>query len=260
MTSTAHWYHKDGRSAHRWMGKNGKERGTTIKDARENGLFPSVTTILSVLAKPELETWKFRQITDAARANATWAIMDADTYHARVMNAAFQQVEDAADLGTRIHAAIEQYLYSGEQPAEDLRPYVDAAVRWSLECNVTYQAHELRLVNATEGYAGTTDAAICRGNQRGILDFKSRKTKPGMACTPWSGQAAQIAAYHVAHFGAIEDTDLGVNVFISTTEPGRVEATWYDAGILRREWEFFLHAAAIWRHVKGYDPRLSLPA
>lgn len=257
MANDEHWYDRDGNSMHRIVGANGKERATTIRDARKLGLYPSVTTVLGVLAKRELDEWKARQITAACYAHHAAGPLapdwDHNIYHAEMTERAFKQVDDAADLGTRIHAAIEAAFTSKPwDPA--LEVYIRAVNDWVQENGIAFLAHELRLVNPLEGYAGTTDADVRKGDRRGILDFKSRKTKPGFPCEPWSGQAAQIAAYHVARFGTIEPEDFGVNVFISTTEPGRIEAAWYDADTLAAEWRMFQHACAIWQHLRKYHP------
>jgi hypothetical protein len=57
------------------------------------------------------------------------------------------------------------------------------------------------LVNTKHGYAGKVDV-IAKGprGKRLILDYKTRKTKPGQACTPYDGQAMQIAAYAATAF------------------------------------------------------------
>jgi len=113
-------------------------------------------------------------------------------------------------------------------------------------------------VNQNEGYAGTTDVAMKSTRGFGILDFKTRKTKPGQACTPFDGQAMQIAAYHVPHYHSVPHAEahaVGCNLFVSTTEPGRVEACWYDGAQLEKEWEAFKACCVIWRHFKNYDPR-----
>ena len=44
-----------------------------------------------------------------------------------------------------------------------------------------------------------------------------------------------------------------INIYISTTEPGRIEAYVHDDPV--SEFNFFLNVCAVWRHVKGYDPR-----
>ena len=65
-SENGHWYAPDGTPAYTIIGKNGKERNTTLRDARTLELRPSVTTIISVMAKPGLEQWKLNQVLMAA--------------------------------------------------------------------------------------------------------------------------------------------------------------------------------------------------
>ena len=51
---------------------------------------------------------------------------------------------------------------------------------------------------------------------------------------------------------------LAANVFVSTTEPGRVEVVKHAN--IARDWEAFKLVAALWRYVKGYDPRKAVAA
>jgi len=105
------------------------------------------------------------------------------------------------------------------------------------------------------GYAGRCD--VLGHDAKGgpvVIDYKTRKTKPKQACKPYDTQGMQLAAYAVAHYG--EDMLPQVkawNVYISTTEVGRVEG--YQHESLLPHWEAFKAAAALWRHIKGYDPR-----
>ena len=57
-----HWYTRDGVPRYTVIGKNGKERATTLRDARTENLVPSVTTVLNVAAKPALTQWLQKQI------------------------------------------------------------------------------------------------------------------------------------------------------------------------------------------------------
>src|SRR5690606_33309269 len=95
---------------------------------------------------------------------------------------------------------------------------------------IKFIERELCLVNRQEGFAGTMDVA-CRYGESGkigVIDFKTRKTKPGVAVTSYDGQAMQIAAYGATYWGEENLHRLyGANVFISTTEPGRVEVVSY---------------------------------
>ena len=54
-SEAGHWYTRSGDPMYTIMGKStGKPRNTTLRDARELNLVPSVTTILNVAAKPAL--------------------------------------------------------------------------------------------------------------------------------------------------------------------------------------------------------------
>ena len=61
-SESGHWYAADGSPAYKIIGKNGKERNTTVRDARERNLVPSVTTVLGLVAKPGLSNWLQQQV------------------------------------------------------------------------------------------------------------------------------------------------------------------------------------------------------
>ena len=63
---SGHWYTREGEPMYTIIGANGKERNTTLRDAKKEGLVPSVTTILSMIAKPSLENWKIDQALNSA--------------------------------------------------------------------------------------------------------------------------------------------------------------------------------------------------
>ena len=67
-SESGHWYSLEGEPMYTIIGANGKERNTTLRDAKSIGLVPSVTTILGMVAKPALENWK---ITQAIKSAAT---------------------------------------------------------------------------------------------------------------------------------------------------------------------------------------------
>lgn len=247
-----HWYNDAAESCHTIIGANGKERPTTLRDARKNGWYPSVSGILGVLDKGDLSDWKHRQITEAAFLTQPKPGEFPAAYHSRIMEAAFKQVGDAAEMGTRIHKAIEQH-FQGETYDEALSVYVDAVDKWLLSNEVELIKQEIRLCNCVEGFAGTTDALISSSKGDGVLDFKTRKTKPGKPVEPYNTQVMQIAAYGMTAIPNLNP--IGVNVYISVTEPGRIDDAWYSTDEVAEAWEMFKHCAALWRYTKGYDPR-----
>jgi hypothetical protein len=226
-------------------------RKTTIADARKMGLYPSVTTVLGILDKPQLMDWKLEQVALAAFNSPANGSEPFEVYHQHLLTKAFEQVSDAADLGTAIHAALEAH-FKGAPIEAGMDTYVEPVARLIEREGIAFTEHELRLVNAQIGYAGTTDAVITRNGQTGILDFKSRKTKPGVACTPWETEPLQIAAYGVAKFGQIPK--IGANVYISTTEKGRVEIWWHNYEDLTEAWKAFRSCVDIWQYQKSYRP------
>ena len=253
-----HWYTSERAPAHKQENKSrpGETRPTTLRDAKAQGLLPSVTTVIGVLDRPQLTTWKLEQVAAAAYGlvfipKLQYATLE--DWTGFIIDQAFKQVETAADLGIGIHAAIEAWA-QGKPYDPAMTVYVEAVAKWAASEQVTFVSNEEVLVDPDHGYAGTTDATIACPRGKGILDFKSRKTKPGLPATPFDGQPMQVAAYHNAKFGSFAPDHVGVNLFISTTEPGRVDATWYTSDQLQREWSAFAHALALWKHLKGYDP------
>ncbi len=250
-----HWYRADGTPAHRMQTADGAgERVTTLRDARRLGLFPSVTSILGILAKPGLDEWRLNQVAFAAQRCPIAEGESIEYWARRVKEAAFEQVETAADLGTMIHGALEAAM-AGEAYDPAMAEYVEPVLAWKRETGIVIVEREVRLVNTAHGFAGTADVMFRFGeNGIGILDYKTRKTKPGEKVTAYDNQAMQLAAYAATYWGE-ENVGrvLAANVFISTTEPGRMEVVKHEA--LERDWQAFTMAAALWRYVKGYDPR-----
>ncbi len=248
----SHWYNKAGEAVFEVpKAKGGGTRKTTIADARKMGLYPSVTTVLGILDKPQLGDWKLEQMALAAFNSPANGSEPFEVYHQHLLTKAFEQVSDAADLGTAIHAALESH-FKGQPVEAGMDTYVEPVARLIEREGISFNEHELRLVNAQVGYAGTTDAVITRAGQTGILDFKSRKTKPGIACTPWETEPLQIAAYGVAKFGCVPE--IGANVYISTTEKGRVEICWHSYEDLAEAWKTFQSCVQIWQYLKSYRP------
>lgn len=252
MINSSRWYDTDGNSVYEVPNKTkGGMRRPTLADARKLGLLPSTTTILQVLAKPELDTWKQKQVLHAALTLPRNPDESDDDFMDRVMVDAFEQVDDAADLGKGIHAALESH-FGRQRFDQKFAPYVIIVDNWVRDNGIKFLAHELRIVSK-QGYAGTTDALIAVDGRdgTGILDFKSRKSKPDYTMKPWASEPMQIASY-----AKPKGATFGVNLFLSTTEPGRIEATWYEPEQLAAEYEAFLNAFRLWSHLNKYTPNV----
>lgn len=255
MSKSLHWYDGDGKAVHTQPTTSATAksptRPTTVKDALKHGLYPSVTSKIGIIDNYQLNDWKQREVIKTASLNPQRDGEPDEAYSKRVIDAAFEQVSDAADLGTAIHEALELH-FTGADYNPMYSPYVQAVDKWVTDNKVTFEAHELRLVNKAYGYAGTTDAAFRCPKGYGIMDFKSKRTKVGEKVTNYDSHLLQIAAYHQAHFQGFESLAIGCNLYISTTEVGRVEAVWYNDEDLRAAWGAFKHASELWDYIKGY--------
>ena len=143
---------------------------------------------------------------------------------------------------------------AGEPYDPELRVYVQPVLDWKEKTGIEIVDREIRVVNKAEGFAGTADVLFRYGQQGiGILDYKTRKTKPGEAVAAYDNQAMQLAAYAATYWGPENiDRVLAANVFISTTEPGRMEVVKHAD--LARDWQAFRMVAALWRYRKGTTP------
>lgn len=271
-----HWYSKDGKACHTQPTKKGAknaERPTTIRDARKLGLLPSVSGILGVMAKDSLTSWQIDKVIEACWGfPADDETVTLEQYAERVKEAAFAEVRAASDLGTKVHAAIENYLTTGLYEGREIltmpdgrnveaHELVEPALTALEKLNITPIASEKVLVSPFWGYAGTTDVLFeTADGERGVLDFKTKKTREGESIYEPEQHAMQIAAYWQAEWGreyewVIPPFACGYNVYVSTTEPGRVEVVKHDCKKLQEAWYAFACCLNLWRWQNKYDPR-----
>jgi len=258
--SSSHWYTRAGEPAHKQPKANGGGlRPTTLADARKKSLIPSVTTITGTMAKPTLERWKLNQVALTAYESRPTEDEAADYYCKRIVSQSMESTDEAATFGTEVHDALEKMFAKGIEPPEELAVYCQPVKNWFAEKGLQFIEAEKRLVNIKEGYAGMTDI-IARGKegQAAIIDWKTRKTRERQKVKPYDWQPEQIAAYAAAYWGeeaVLAGQVTGANVFISSTEPGRMDAWPYSGDQIKESYEIFLKINALWRYMKGYDPR-----
>jgi len=271
-TESGHWYSRDGKPCHTQPTKKGAKhptRPTTVADARKLGLLPSVSAMTKMLSAPGLERHKLAEVAKACYRSPAHPGEDMDTYVNAMIEASTEDLGKAADLGTKIHAYLEKH-YTEKLTSEDMAESVeinnteylmfgicDPVIEAVEKLNITIVASEKVLVNDLHGYAGTTDILFRTDNTVGVLDFKSKKTKPGVKVEPIDVHAMQIAAYIDAHWGIYTAGPTeGYNVYISTTEIGRVEIVRYSHAELLAAFEDFKCLCHLWRSRNQYDPRV----
>jgi hypothetical protein len=205
------------------------------------------------MAKPGLDRWKLQKAVEASMQVTRDEGEPDDRYIDRVIERSRDEVTEAADLGTKIHDAIDQ-AFDGIQASADIRKYVDPTMAYINGLGLGDIRREDVVVNAMEGYAGRVDLLAKFGMSNICIDFKTRKTNEGQKVAAYDFQPMQIAAYGMAAFKSLDNCH-GANVYISTTEPGRVEVISYSPEKLKTEYQAFIAMCEIWRFLKNYDPR-----
>ena len=210
-----------------------------------------------------LQRWKYRKVVEACFNRPAIGDESLEEYTDFVLSKAFDEADDAAQLGTRIHNCIEA-LVKGEDVAhpQDIINYAEDAINKMETLGISVVESEVVTVNRQFGYAGTTDISFEDRSSKhvGILDFKSKRTHEGEPVIPSFGHAAQLAAYYASYWsdrwshGGFQNA-IGYNIYISTTEPGRVDVVKYDGIQLAKEFVMFQNACGIWSYKNNYDPR-----
>jgi len=167
-SESGHWYLPDGSPAYTIIGKStGRERPTTLADARKLGLLPSVTTIINTIQKAGLDTWKQQQVLLAALTLPRLPDEPESDWLARVMQDSKATGREAAERGTHIHGIIESF-YEGVYIPE-LPPYV-RAVESVINEHFGQQLWVSEKSFAYGGYGGKCDLVAKSGF---VVDFKT---------------------------------------------------------------------------------------
>jgi hypothetical protein len=262
--SASHWYFPDGTPLHEVPRADGKgSRPTSLRDARKLGLFPSVTNVLSILAKPGLDAWKQEQAILAALTLPRTEGETLDDFAKRVLVDMTSEVGRAADRGSAVHAAIEGYAQGRWLPEDkEIARLFEPARQWFDKEVIAVHSVEIATAHLEWGYAGRVDlVATLRSTGRPtVIDFKTQKTrrdkdgnfKPILHDT-WP---LQLEAYRMA----LASRDKGLadaaiaSVVIGSTDPVPVVVkVWHDAdkdGYFRA----FRAARDLWVWQKNYCP------
>lgn len=233
-----HWYcAKTGAPRYTTIGKNGKERSTTLRDAKSapGTLVPSVSTIIGLLSKAGLDTWKQTEVLYAATEFPRLDGEPEKEWVTRILELAKRKSREAADRGTLIHNFIETH-YNGDFIPE--RPAYVSMVVNAVEAHFGVQdwIAEKSLVSP-EGYGGKCDL-YCNGV---VIDFKTTEKSPG-DLTPYLEHTIQLAAYReVLSPGA-----RCANVYINGTT-NEVAIYEHDEQDIRDGYEMFLNLLNIYK-------------
>lgn len=267
--SASHWYFPDATPLHEVPRADGKgNRPTSLRDARKLGLFPSVTNVLGVIAKPGLDAWKQEQAILAALTLPRTEDEPLDDFARRVLVDMTGEVGRAADIGSAVHAAIEGYARGGWIPEDgDLAALFEPARRWFDEEVLQVHSVEIAAANLEWGYAGRVDlvATLKSTGRPTVIDFKTQKVrrdrngsfKPILHDT-WPLQLEAYRRALVTRDRGLADAAIA-SVVIASSEPVPVVLhVWSDAD-KESFFRAFLAARELWVWQKNYCPVRDAP-
>lgn len=246
-TDSQHWYLPDGSPFFEIAAKAGHMRPVTIKDARKAKAVPSVTTVLSIVAKPQLEAWKVRQGILAALTLPRIEGESEEQWLARINTDSRQEAKAAAEEGSRIHAALEADR-RGQPYPERYQPHV-AAVRAEIAKlfpDVTDWVPEVRFAHP-DGFGGMCD--LHSPSTGACLDYKGKDGDFADGKQLAYDQHWQLAGYQR---GLKLREAPCASLFVSRTHPGKVASHVWSVEDMREGQRVFDAALALWKAVKRY--------
>ena len=245
LSEAGHWYDKDGLPTYTIIGANGKERNTTLRDARQWGYVPSVTTIIGVAAKPSLENWKVNQALNSAITLEQDPGETIEDFTNRCKQDSKKIGRDAAERGTIIHAMIEQGFMGGKETKayRVIKDYLDEnfpGEEWIAEDSFC----------STSGYGGKIDLYSKSGI---FVDFKTKdglKDKQASKLV-YDDHGMQLSAYaEGCNFKEPER----VSIFVDREDPELIAVHRWDKETHVRHMSMFNSLLSYWKLVKKYDP------
>ena len=239
---TGHWYTKEGTPAYTTIGKTG-ERATTLRDARKEGLLPSVTTIINLMSKPALSSWLQQQVLLAALTLPRGFKETEDEWLKRVMSDSKATGREAAERGTAIHNIIQGYfeqMYLPEKPV-----YLDA-IDNTLKSAFGDQAwlseksfgHHL-------GYGGKCDLMAKPMNGQGsgfVVDFKTKDTDLDKVDIYFEHEL-QLAAYREG----LNLPNARCAILFVNGKTNQVKLVEIEEPQLQKSWECFQHLLRVYQ-------------
>ena len=276
-SESSHFYTREGQAMHtqptKSPGAKNPTRNTTIADARRLNLLPSVSGIVRMMSAPGLERYKQNRIIEECYKRPPIGPETVREYSSYIMDVAERPTSDAANFGTKVHKAIEDAIggvmpkpgelvvfpSTGEETST--ATIVENVLDLLSQKGVNPTASETVLTHQA-GYAGTTDLIGVRSGLTFLGDFKTKKTKPGAQIDVPESYCMQLAAYYQAKcdmegLGEMPFTGPLANVFISSTEPGRIEWHEWSPKELTNAWSAFRACFTLWKWSNNYDPQFT---
>lgn len=251
MEEGGHYYKRDGSPCYEVPTKDGRMRGINLRWDRHLNLVPSVTTVMGIVAKPQLVRWKEKQAILAALTLPRDESWTEDDYIRRIREDSMRQAQEAADKGTIIHDQLEMDRDGRDAFVDDHWRPTCKRVRELLSSSfpdVDDWVAEEPFAH-TSGYGGRVD--LHSPSTGIVVDYKTKDGDFTDGKRLAYDQYIQLAAYHQGL--RLSDNVCG-NIFASRDIPGAAEIHVWDEGEIAYGKQVFNATLDLWKILKKYDP------
>lgn len=240
-SDSAHWYQSDGTPRH----------DATLREARKEHLYPSVTSILAIKDKPQLTNWKVAQMLAQALTMTRDPGESDEQFIERVKQADAEERAKAPDLGTEVHRQLADYISGAEA-----HPRVDGVdlgpvLAW-IDEHVTKGQDVERRFASLHGFGGCIDYDGFVDSTPAMVDWKTQGVKLDRNGNPapvfYDEWCWQLSAYDGNPYA---EHNL-YSVIIDTVQPGCYVKQWTPEDA-KRGWKGFLGCKAVWEADRKYS-------
>jgi len=248
-----HYYTYEGVPCHTVVGSNKKTRSTSLRDARKLNLFPSATTILSLLSKDALIGYFRKQILEAAINNPFHPEMsNKDEWCALIASKSDEHRNKAAEMGNKVHSWMESYFGEGVVQQEE---YTSTAIgkihhlfpdyKWQVEKTF---AHPL-------GFGGSVDLhGVNNSNEWVVIDYKTKDVEDLNKVIQYEEHKLQLSGYMVG-LDLPKNTRM-FNCFISVNEHSKGECVFVEHKEHEKYRKMFCLLVEYWKLKNDYSPKM----
>ena len=259
---SAHFYTQDGKPEYTQVtatGANkGKERPTTLRDARKKNLLPSITTIHKVKAEPMITRYRERHLMKACYEMRPFSEESIDADFDRALSRAREDSLEAARAGSGYRQQIENILNGKPWDKNDQKMCI--VNDWLEEVIDEVYWTEMTCVDLEMGVAGQADAFVLMQGKKTLLDWKTRRFKPIKKeplweCNWYKSDCRQLSFYGNCGERETEEKIRVANVGINTRADSPVSLKVWTRE--ERKWalEVVRCVNVLWQHENNYIPQ-----
>jgi len=164
---------------------------------------PGATTALSMINKPALIPWAVKACSDNIKEYLLANALDKNLTKEEIEKACTEgksiykkKASDAADIGTRVHRAVDAII-RGEEPVitDDIAAGVQGFKDWMETHKLKIQFGDTKLGSKLFGYGGSMDFLAFDGNEPVLFDLKTSKKRKDRDHGVYDEMGLQISSY-----------------------------------------------------------------